>query len=315
MADAFTSTSAVSLDQAAYDLLIRYPLRSQLYFDRIADVQPTNQSMKGSSVIFNLATEMAVAITPLTETADVDAVAMANSQVTVTLVEYGNAMNVTAKLRGTSMVDVMPAVANLLGYNAGRSMDTVVFNILVAGTNIVYGGAVASRVTVAAATTITSAKVRQINASLREANVADFGGLYNAFIHPRVSYDLRSETGAAAWRDPHNYSQPAEIWNGEVGSYEGFRFIESPTVAPFVDAGVGSTVDVYPTLFLGREALAKAWSSADGGGEQPRVVMSPVIDKLRRFTPMGWYWLGGYSRFREAALYRLETSSSIGSNT
>lgn len=281
----------------------------------MADVQPTNQSMRGSSVIFNLATELGVAITPLNELADIDAVAMAGSQITVTLDEYGNAMNVTAKLRGTSMVDVMPAVANLLGYNAGRSMDTVVFNTLVAGTNVVYGGAVTSRVTVAAGTTITSAKIRQILASLREANVADFGGLYNAFIHPRVSYDLRSEVGVAAWRDPHVYSQPAEIWNGEIGAYEGFRFIESPTVAPFVNAGVGGTVDVYPTLFMGRESLAKAFSTADGGGPGPRVVMSPVIDKLRRFTPMGWYWLGGYSRFREAALYRLETSSSIGANT
>ena len=224
-------------------------------------------------------------------------------------------MNVTAKLRGTSMIDVMPAVANLLGYNAGRSMDVVVFNILVAGTNVIYASTATSRVTVGAAMTITSAKIRQVLASLREANVADFGGFYNAFIHPRVTYDLRSETGAAAWRDPHVYSQPGEIWNGEVGAYEGFRFIESPTVSTFENAGVGGTVDVYPTLFMGREALAKAFSTNDGNGAQPRVVASPVIDKLRRFTPMGWYWLGGYSRFREAALYRLETSSSIGANT
>lgn len=244
---------------------------------------------------------------------------MANSQVTVTLVEYGNAVNVTRKLIGTSMIPVMPAVANLLGYNAGRSMDTVVFNILVAGTNVVYGGNATSRTTIDAADTITSAKIRQILASLREANVADFGGMYNAFIHPRVSYDLRSETGAAAWRDPHIYSQPSEIWNGEIGAYEGFRFIESPTVAPWVDAsngaGAAGTVDVYPTLFMGRESLAKAWSSADGGGPQPKIIMSPVIDKLRRLQPAGWYFLGGFSRFREASIYRLEAASSIGSNT
>lgn len=281
MADAFTSTASVTLDQAAYDLLIRYPLRSQLYFDRVADVQATRQSMPGSSVVFNLATEMAVATTPLTETADVDAVAIANSQVTVTLVEYGNAVNITRKLRATSMVPVEPAVANLLAYNAGRSMDTIVFNVLVAGTNVIYGGAVASRVTVAAATIITSAKLRQIFAALREANVPDFGGYYNAFIHPRVAYDLKAETGEIGWRQPHLYSQPAEIWNGEIGAYEGFRFIVSPTVAPFTDAGVGGTVDVYPTLFMGRESLAKAFSTVDGGGPQPKVVISPVIDKLR----------------------------------
>lgn len=314
MADAFTSTGAVSLDQAAYDLLIRYPLRAQLYFDRIADVMPTRQSMVGSSVIFNLATELATAITPLSETVDVDAVAMANSQKTVTLVEYGNAMISTAKLRGTTMIPVEPAMANLLGFNAGKSMDTVVFNLLVAGTNVFYGGAVASRVTVAAGTIITSAKIRQALANLKEANVADFGGYYNAFIHPRVAYDLRSETGAAAWRDPHVYSQPGEIWNGEIGAYEGFRFIESPNMTAFTDAGVGGTVDVYPTLFAGRESLAKAWSTVDGNGSQPKVIVGPVIDKLRRQVPIGWYWLGGYARFRDESLWRLETSSSIGVN-
>ena len=315
MADAFTGTAAVTLDQAAYDLMIRYPLRSQLYFDRIADVMPTRQSMPGSSVIFNLATELALAITPLSETVDVDAVALANTQKTVTLVEYGNAMISTAKLRGTSMIEVQPVLANLLGYNAGASMDSVVFNTLVAGTQVIYGGAVTSRVTVAAATTITSAKIRQVYASFREANVADFGGLYNCYIHPRVAYDLRSETGAAAWRDPHVYSQPGEIWNGELGEYEGFRFIVSPRVVAFTDAGVGGTVDVYPTLFCGRESLAKAWSSTDGNGAQPRVVVGPVIDKLRRQVPIGWYWLGGYALFRPESLWRLETSSSIGVNT
>lgn len=314
MADAYTSTSAVTLDQAAYDLLIRYPLRSQMYFDRVADVMPSNQSMPGASVIFNLATELADAITPLSETVDVDAVALANTQVTVTLVEYGNAMISTAKLRGVSMIEVQPILANLLGYNAGSSIDTIVFNVLVAGSNVVYGSTATARTAVTSAMTITSSKLRQVDALMRESNVPDFGGFYTAFIHPRVSYDLRSETGAAAWRDPHVYSQPGEIWRGEIGAYEHMRFVESPRVVPFVDGGSGGTVDVYPLLVCGREALAKAWSTTDGNGSQPRVVIGPVIDKLRRQVPVGWYWLGGYSRFRAASLYRIEVASSIGAN-
>ena len=46
----------------------------------------------------------------------------------------------------------------------------------------------------------------------------------------------------------------------------------------------------------------------------PRIVPSPVTDRRRRFTGMGWYWLGNYAVFRQAALYRLESSSSIGDN-
>jgi hypothetical protein len=35
---------------------------------------------------------------------------------------------------------------------------------------------------------------------------------------------------------------------------------------------------------------------------------------LMRLQPMGWYWLGGYGRFREASLRRIESASSIGAN-
>jgi hypothetical protein len=52
----------------------------------------------------------------------------------------------------------------------------------------------------------------------------------------------------------------------------------------------------------------------DGNGVVPKVVRGPVVDSLMRFNPIGWYWLGGYGRFREASLRRIDSSSSIGSN-
>ena len=76
---------------------------------------------------------------------------------------------------------------------------------------------------------------------------------------------------------------------------------------------MGGTVDVYPSLFVGRQALAKAWSSAVSG-PMPQVILGAVVDKLQRFVPVGWYWLGGFGRFREDAIVRFETSSSIGVN-
>ena len=73
-------------------------------------------------------------------------------------------------------------------------------------------------------------------------------------------------------------------------------------------------MDVYGTLVMGRQALAKAWSITDGNGPTPRVFPTPIVDNLRRFLGMAWYWLGGYGIFRQAALRRIETSSSIGAN-
>ena len=117
---AYTQQSSLGVDQAAYDRMAYFALRSELLFDQAADVQASNQTMPGSSVVFTIFSELAVASTPLTETSDVDPVAMADSNVTVTLTEYGNTINTTAKLRGTSFLDVDAAAANLIGYNAGQ---------------------------------------------------------------------------------------------------------------------------------------------------------------------------------------------------
>ena len=314
----YTEMSSLSTDQTAFDRIAYFALRSELLFDAVADVMPVAQSMPGSAVTFTIFNDIAEATTPLTETSDVSAVAMSDSQVTVTLTEYGNAVSTTAKLRGTSFLDVYAAAANIVGYNAGISIDSIIREVLAAGTNVVYGGGgstnPSSRATVEAEDIIEANDIRKVVAQLRKANAVSFGGMYMGYIHPDVSYDLRRETGVASWRDPHVYSDPANIYMGEIGAFEGVRFIETPRAKNFENAGASSTVDVYCTHIMGRQALAKAHSLTDGNGPFPRVVRGPVTDTLYRFQPIGWYWLGGYGRFREASLRRVESSSSIGSN-
>jgi hypothetical protein len=62
---------------------------------------------------------------------------------------------------------------------------------------------------------------------------------------------------------------------------------------------------VFSTIVAGKQALAQAVA------EEPHVVIGPVVDKLMRFRPMGWYGVLGFARYREEALYRIETGSSI----
>ena len=320
---AYTQASSLSVDQQAFDRIAYFALRSELLFDAVADVQPTNQSMPGSSVTFTIFNDLAAATSALTETSDVTAVAMSDSQVTVTLAEYGNAVLTTAKLRGTSFLDVDTVAANVVGYNAGISIDSIVRGVLEAGSNVNYatGGSTTptSRATIQVEDELAADDIRKVTAELRGDNVPTFNGLYMGYIHPDVSYDLRSETGAAAWRDPHVYVDTDMIYNGEIGAFEGVRFIETPRAPLFADAsdGAGSTgnIDVYGTLIMGRQALAKAHSITDGNGPNPSIVRGPVVDTLERFQPIGWYWLGGYGRFREASLRRIESSSSIGANS
>jgi len=317
-----TTTSSLSIDQVAFDRLAYFALRSELLFDQAADIQPVAQAMPGSGVTFTIFADIAAATSTLNEVTDVTPTALSDSQVTVTLNEYGNAVVTTAKLRGTAFLDVDAAAANIIGYNAGDSMDQVVRDVLAGGTNVVYatGGSStpSSRTTVAAEDIVAADDVRKVVAQLRGANVATFNGSYIGFIHPDVSYDFRSATDAAAWRTPANYVNPEGIYNGEIGLFESVRFIETPRAKVFTNASDGSgstgTVDVYCTHIMGRQALAKAFSTQDGNGAVPKIVRGNVTDYLMRLQPLGWYWLGGYGRFREASLRRIESASSIGTN-
>lgn len=318
-----TGTANLSVDQTAFEKLAFFALRDEMYFDQFADVQATNATNPGATVTFTIFQDLAAATTELGEAEDVTPVAMSDSQVSVVLKEYGNATVTTAKLRATSFLPVDPVAANAVGYNAGISIDTIARNAAQAGNNVIYatGGAVdpSSRTTINSDDILTANDVRKAVAQLRKANVPTFGGSYVSMIHPDVSYDFRSATDAAAWRTPANYVNPQGIYNGEIGVFEGVRFIESPRAPLFADAsdnsGSAGNIDVYGTLIMGRQALAKGISLGGEYGAQPTIVYGNVTDLLQRFRPVGWKHFVGYAVFRQEALRRIESASSIGANS
>ena len=388
MANAYVSTGSSSLGgtvgsaglvQKAYDRLIEFALRSQPLIRQVADKTPARQSIPGSSVVLQRYVDLTQKTSTLTETVDPDAVAMATpTYTTITLAEYGNAVLVTRALELFSLADVDPAIANIIAYNMADSMDTVAQNVLRAGDNVLRGGTATSTATLTSSDTFTSALARKATAKLRSNKaIPRKGSLYWAGIHPEVAHDLRAETGVGSWRQPHEYQSNDEIWAGEIGTYEGAFYVESPrlysgkdgaarttssttttaaaasgattlalasssgiavgdklTATGLATAGVivsaidgltvtidtavlsagvtsGATVTITPitkvfnTYFAGQQALAEAVA------EEPHVVIGPVVDKLMRHRPLGWYGVLGFARYREEALYRVETSSGI----
>ena len=392
---ALTQVSSLDLSKAAYEMLAYYALRPELYYDSLVEVQSTNATNRGTSITFTIASDLAEASTALTETSDITPVAMADSYVTVTPLEYGNAVQLTSKLGATAFMEVNPIAANVVGWNAGISTDAIARTAAGSGTNVAYSSGT-TRAGLAKTNTLSGNDVRKAVASLRKNNVATFNGMYKGLIHPDASYDFRGATGGTNWSDPHVYSDPSGIYNGVIGNFQGVQFMETPRAPFFSDggtntftistiavagnvatlttsaahglsvgdtltisgatatSGTGSTsqvgfnrqftvatvpltttvtvdvtglsnvnpgttltlavnsVDVYGTLVMGRQALAKAFSTGGGYGEQAVIVDVPVIDTLRRFTGIGWKHFVGYAPFRQASLYRIESGSSIG---
>jgi N4-gp56 family major capsid protein len=294
-----TGTAQSLLDTTAYNLSVYYAFRASAIFDSFAEVRATKQSHRGASVVFTGMSDMAVNDNELDEYLDVDAEALSDTQITITLTEFGRATISTARLRGTSFIEFDPTAANRLAYNAARSVDLRAQKRLAANA--------AGQITGWTGTpAMTSDLVREAFTRLAEGNVPTWpDGLYRAVISPRHALALKAEVGDTGWRLPMTYGGPTmQIYRGEIGIYEGFRFIVNNTL-------VSGGADLRNAYFLGRECLAKAFSTAAGFGPYPVVRPGPVTDKLWRFRPMGWYWLGNYRHFRdESALWASATDLS-----
>ena len=74
---------------------------------------------------------------------------------------------------------------------------------------------------------------------------------------------------------------------------------------------VGTVLTVTPVTRVFRTIIAGQQAMAQAVAEEPHVVIGPVVDKLMRHRPMGWYGVLGFARYREEALYRIESGSSI----
>lgn len=315
MTQQFTSTDTASLGgtmgsaglvQKAYDRMIEFALRDEPLIRSVADKRPTDQTIPGSVVVMQLHDDLTKATTALSETVDPDGVSIATpNTVTITLQEFGNSTTNTRALKIFSYTGVDDDIVNLMAVNQADSIDEIAMTTLRGGTNVIYGGTKTSTATLAATDTLSSANIRKAVAKLR-ANKAKGrkGSLYWAGIHPEVAHDLMAETGSAGWLLPNQYGASQDnIWASEIGSYAGAFFVESPRLYSATDGA--SSAKVYRTIIAGKQALAEAV------GEEPHTVLGPVTDRLKRFQPIGWYGVLGFARYREKALYRIETGSSI----
>ena len=184
----------------AFEQIAYFALRSQPLYEMVADVRSTAQSHNAATVQFTFYPNMSQVTSTLTEATDVTPVALSDSKVDVALAEYGSSVITTALIRGTSFLNVDADAANIIGYNMVDSIDKVVSNVIMAGTNVIYAqGSMGSRPT--ARTGIADAAVYGANegrmavAQLRGDSAPGWeNGNYMAIIHPDVSYDLRGDT-------------------------------------------------------------------------------------------------------------------------
>ena len=307
--DAFSdSTVLTDTIVTAYEQVALFALRDELVFAQTANVRPGNLTSPGTPVQWTFWADMTAATTALSETVDVNAVALSDSTVSITPAEYGNAVLIPIRARTDDfLIGFDTDVANLVAWNMVDSIDTLAQTAMDGGSNVDFVNTTLE-VSIFTGDLLTADEVRQKNAELVTNNVRPLsGGNLASIIHPHQGYDLKGETGDGAWVAPAQYVTVTPLMNNEIGIFGGFRFLESGRVDINANGGSGNT-DVYTSFWYGQDHLGEVESIP------PHIVLGPVTDKLRRFATVGWHTYLGFDTIREASQIKMLTASAIGSN-
>jgi len=220
------------------------------------------------------------------------------TDITATVLQYGDYVTLTDKVLMETYDPILTETADILGEQAGDSLDQLCRNVQIAGASQQFASTAVSIATVGAAMKFDRAEAKEAVRTLKGNNAKPVTSMVNpstgyntspinrAFIgivHPDTTYDLDDATG---WIPVEKYANKKDVMPGEVGSLAGIRFIESTNA--YTVAGTLVTT-VYGTLIFGQNAYAQTRIS----GEALKNIVKPLgsagtDDPLDQRTTSGW---------------------------
>lgn len=253
--------------------------------------------------------------TPLAEGVTPKATQFAYEDVTGILRQYGQVVGITDVIMDTHEDPVLNDMVQQLGDNAGRSKEALMWGVLRSGTNVRYANG-ASRSAVN--TTLTLAHQRAVIRDLKAQKAKKITSTlapgpnfktsaveasYIAVAHTDLENDIRNLPNFVPCVE---YGTKSRISDYEIGACEEVRYITSPDLNPFLDAGgtpgssvvstSGSAADVYPILYLGAEAYGDVSLRSTKTSQGMEPVIIPVgqrtkDDPLAQRGYAGWkFW-------------------------
>jgi len=200
--------------------------------------------------------------------------------VNINLEQYGDIVWNTDVIIDTHEDPVLDQSMQLCGEQAAETIEVVRYNALKAGTNVFYPTTATTRATVNSPPTkgmmrlvyrsFKKNKAREhteIISATAKVGTEPVGRSYFALGHTDLDSDFRQVSG---FTPIEQYSQSMKAIPGEIGKIENFRIILTALFEPFLAAGASGTTylsggasvsvaascDVYPVLFLARDAYS-----------------------------------------------------------
>ena len=186
------------------------------------------------------------------------AVVMTAVNVTGSTAQYDAAVSISDILKYSSFGDIMKQATDLLGYNAGLSIDTVVRDAIAGNMTVRIATGAGSITAIPVTGTINVTEIRKATRTLqRNDAIKPDGGFWISVIHPDALYDLQADTTTGGWTTANTYREETDgLLTGEAGKLSGVRFLESSNAKVYAAAsGIVASASIYETQILGKEAF------------------------------------------------------------
>jgi len=237
----------------------------------IADI-PRNQ---GTLIRRRRYTLLTAATTPIVEGVTPDLQQLAITNVDATVQEYGSGVMLTRKLLYTTSDPLLREVNDLLGQNAGNTLDQLNRDEIATVTTKQYASTATSTDTVTSAMKLTRDEIKEAVRTLKNNNAmkitemvdpsdgfntSPVDAAFIAIVHPNTVYDLKDLDGFIRVEE---YGQNRKALEGEVGALDEVRFIESTNAKVRTSEGSGS-IDVYSTVVMAKELYMNSRIAGEG---------------------------------------------------
>ena len=269
-----------------------YPLLVHTRWAQVRDI-PRNSS---EVIKFRRYTVLTAATTALTEGTAPTSTTLAITNVTATVLQYGAFVQLTDYLLYTTLDPILTETADLLGQQAGNTLDQLCRDVIIAGTTIQYASSATTRATVTASMKLNRDEVREAVRTLHGNNAAKISSMVNpstgfntsplnaayiGIISHNTLFDLKDEVG---WIPVEEYANKSDVMEGEVGALDEVRFVMTTNAKTF-----SSTVTVHGTLIIG----ADFYGISRVSGEAMRNIIKPLgsagtSDPLDQNSTSGW---------------------------
>lgn len=302
-------------------------MRAVPYFVHDKFGQMKNLPTKSSETIkFRRYSNLAAATTPLTEGVTPAGSQLAVTDITAKVVQYGDFVTLTDKIAMHVEDNVVKEATDILGDQAGLTLDTVWRDAIVP--NIANATTVAaSEAATVAGDVIDGASIDKSILTLKRNLAKKFTSMitgstsvgtspirasYMGLIHPDVVYDLE---GVAGYKNVSEYAAQGDVQEGEVGSYKDARFIETTQGYINTDGGAAS-VDTYHTPIFGKEGYGVV---SLRGKRKFETFVKPLgsagsADPIDQRSTVGWKASTVAKILNDAYMCSIISASSQGSN-